>query len=422
MFTYKFVVRKGKERHPRVRLTYQRTKAELSLKIELEPEVFFDALSPRPKPENIKWSRLIKFYRSKIDDVKIYLIEHQVPITSVAQIRDYVSQAIFPNSSSAILPTNSFESLQNSVWPLIGANSVAPIIANSPIATAVRPKFATILNEMILNAKSKSTANAYRVTYKHLKTFDKKFELRDFEEITPEYLRRFDSYLSPSTTLNGRCTYFRKIRAALNIAKEKGLTTHDPFLRFKIKTTQTIKRSLSLKALRKLFKMQPPKECQLGVDMFKLIFMLIGINLRDLFLCGKMSPEGRIEYQRAKTGKLYSIKVEPEAAEIIRRYQGEEHLLYFCELYKSDSNLLIQINKQLKAVGGEDYPDLTTYWARHTWATLAAELDVSDSVISLALGHSTAERVTEVYIKRNLAKVDKANRQILNLVLGGGKS
>lgn len=421
MFTYKFIVRQGKERYPRVRITYQRKKAELSLKIELEPEAFYDALSKRPKPENMRWCRLLKFYRSKIDDVKIFLIEHQVPITSVAQIRDYVYQAIFPNSAKANILTNSFEALQNSFMPIIATNSVAPLITDNPLAAIVRPKFASILNDMIVNAKSKSTANAYRVTYKHLSAFDSKFEIRDFEEITPDYLRKFDKYLSATTTLNGRCIYFRKIRAAINVAKEKGLTNVEPFKRFKIKTTQTVKRSLSLKALRQLFREQAPKDCQLGVDMFKLIFMLIGINFRDLFFCGKITNDGRIEYRRAKTGKLYSIKVEPEAMEIINRYQGEEHLLYFCEMYKSDSNLLTQINRQLKQVGGDEYPNLSTYWARHTWASLAAELDVSDSVISLALGHSTAEKVTEVYIMRNRKKVDKANRQILDLVLGGSE-
>ena len=55
-------------------------------------------------------------------------------------------------------------------------------------------------------------------------------------------------------------------------------------------------------------------------DMFMLMFYLIGVNSIDLY---KASPDsivdGRFEYKRSKTGRLFSIKVEPEAMEIIER-------------------------------------------------------------------------------------------------------
>ena len=57
-----------------------------------------------------------------------------------------------------------------------------------------------------------------------------------------------------------------------------------------------------------------------------LMFYLIGINAIDLFNL-KQIVDGRIEYKREKTGKLYSIKVEPEAMEIINRYKGNKFLL-----------------------------------------------------------------------------------------------
>ena len=68
-------------------------------------------------------------------------------------------------------------------------------------------------------------------------------------------------------------------------------------------------------------------------DMFMLMFYLIGVNSIDLY---KASPDsivdGRFEYKRSKTGRLFSIKVEPEAMEIIERYKGKEHLLYVEDL------------------------------------------------------------------------------------------
>lgn len=55
-----------------------------------------------------------------------------------------------------------------------------------------------------------------------------------------------------------------------------------------------------------------------------LIFYLIGINTKDLFsLTSKNAVNGRIEYRRAKTGRWYSIKLEPEAMVLIERYKGK---------------------------------------------------------------------------------------------------
>ena len=57
-----------------------------------------------------------------------------------------------------------------------------------------------------------------------------------------------------------------------------------------------------------------------------LIFYLAGINAVDLFHLKEIT-NGFIEYRRAKTGRLYTIRVEPEAMEIIERYRGKNYLL-----------------------------------------------------------------------------------------------
>lgn len=65
-------------------------------------------------------------------------------------------------------------------------------------------------------------------------------------------------------------------------------------------------------------------------------------------------------------------------------------------------------------------PDnITTYYARHTWATIAAALDVPDDVISQALGHAARNSTTAIYIERSQRKVDEANRRVIDFVLGG---
>lgn len=60
------------------------------------------------------------------------------------------------------------------------------------------------------------------------------------------------------------------------------------------------------------------------------------------------------------------------------------------------------------------FPKLSSNWARHTWATLAAEIDIPDDTIALALGHSSGHRVTSIYIRRNQKKVDDANRAVID--------
>ena len=62
-------------------------------------------------------------------------------------------------------------------------------------------------------------------------------------------------------------------------------------------------------------------------------------------------------------------------------------------------------------------PDnVTTYYMRHSWATIAAELDIPKDTIALTLGHG-GSTVTDIYINYDLRKVDVANRQIIDLIV-----
>jgi integrase len=56
------------------------------------------------------------------------------------------------------------------------------------------------------------------------------------------------------------------------------------------------------------------------------------------------------------------------------------------------------------------------YWARHSWATVAIDLDIPKDTVAAALGHSS-NTVTDVYINFDRAKIDRANRMVLDYVL-----
>ena len=68
----------------------------------------------------------------------------------------------------------------------------------------------------------------------------------------------------------------------------------------------------------------------------------------------------------------------------------------------------------------EVMPTLTTYWSRHSWATIAAELDIPKETISAALGHGGSS-VTDIYIDFDTRKIDAANRRVIDYVLYGKK-
>ena len=165
--------------------------------------------------------------------------------------------------------------------------------------------------------------------------------------------------------------------------------------------------------------------------MFKLIFFFCGINLIDLFnLKDENIVNGRIEYKRAKTGKLYSIKIEKEAQEIIEKYKGVSYLLNIHDRYKSHKDYMQHLNKGLSKIGeviGKERngvpkmkpicTSLSSYWARHSWATIAAELDIPKETIAAGLGHNIGSPITSIYIDFNLKKVDEANRKIIDYIL-----
>ena len=208
------------------------------------------------------------------------------------------------------------------------------------------------------------------------------------------------------------------LRCLFRLARIDELMSKDPFQGIKLQLEATRKRSLSLDALRQLFSLRPSNEKEgVALDVFRLSFLLIGINPVDLYGLGA-PVNGRVEYRRAKTGRLYSVKLEPEAAALIEKYRGRgARLLEFCSGV-SYGTFFARITRTLHGLDVPFASELTIYWARHTWATLAAGLDVPKETIAAALGHG-ASTVTDVYIDFDRRKVDAANRRVIDLVLHG---
>ena len=286
------------------------------------------------------------------------------------------------------------------------------------------------------------TREIYATTLKKMREFDGKIDTFAFEDLSKDWLGRFSGFLTrQGLRKNSRNIHFRNIRAVFNDAIDNEITTHYPMRTLDINPEQTEKRSLSVEELRTLFDYEVEPWQQKYLDYFKLTFFLIGINPADILECTNENVvDGRLIYRRKKTGRLYSILIEPEALAIINKYRGKARLVDFAEHMNNYKQFVCKANKGLKMIGPVSkvknekklphdfqkeyhtkhngiFPNISLYWARHTWATIAFSIGIPEEIIAEALGHSHGNRTTAIYIDKRVANIDAANRRVLNYVL-----
>ncbi|MDD3712905.1 MAG: site-specific integrase [Candidatus Izemoplasmatales bacterium] len=245
-----------------------------------------------------------------------------------------------------------------------------------------------------------------------------------FSDINSKFLRELELWMNDKgMKINSIGIHMRNIRAVFNAAIDDEVIDLGlyPFRKYKIKKEKTVKRNLTIDEIRRFKDIELAGVPGLSRDVFMLSFYLIGINLKDLsFLTKKDIKDGRVEYQRAKTGTHYSIKLEPEAKKLIKKLSGEKYLINLLERYQDYDGVKKEINKKLKdaAKKAKINKPVSTYYARHSWATIAADIDIPKETISAALGHEIGSKTTGIYIDYNLKKVDDANRKVINYLRG----
>jgi len=238
--------------------------------------------------------------------------------------------------------------------------------------------------------------------------------------------------LSRGVKINSVGVYFRTLRAICNKAILQELAPHDwyPFRKYKIKKEKTTPRALSLEQIKAYFQLDLPKEHPLYKTwcIGRLIFLLRGINLKDLLMLRPADiKSGRIIYRRSKTKKLYSIAILPLAKSILDElHSGGDTLVGKLDgkLQKLNVSLdsvaeYIQarkvINAHLRRIGkliGIDI-DITTYVFRYTYANVAKQLGYSKDLIAEALGHEYGNSVTGIYLELfDLEVIDTMNEAI----------
>ena len=287
--------------------------------------------------------------------------------------------------------------------------------------------------------KKRKTKLSYESTLRRIKESDPLLDTRTFEDIDEVYVKKLDEdWENKGLSVNSRGVYMRNIRAIINRAIDDRLTSTYAFRKFSIKKAPTKKRNISVEELR-LLKDYPIVNTfqEKYRDIFMLCFYLRGINVVDL--CGLTKENvrlGRINYIRSKTGKPYSVKIEPEAKKLLKRYKGTQYLRDICDGAKTQEEFdvkyegfLQRMDRGLKKIGpytrkglgGKKYikpilPFLSQYWCRHTCATLMQDLGYSNEIIACSLGHEHGNPTTNIYIEYNEKKVDAANRALIDFV------
>lgn len=286
----------------------------------------------------------------------------------------------------------------------------------------------------LADKKTPQTRGNYIQVINSLKKFDGYLHLRTLDDITRDYLQRYESFLRKNkVSSNTIYSRFVKIKAVFNDAIDDGLIVPLPFRKNPIKQEETRKRSIAVDKLRELLLCEPYEEkLRFFLAMAKMIVFLRGINTADLAHLKKESiVNGRIEYRRQKTKRLYSILIEPEIQEIIDEYSMKDgdYLFNLLPKFETIKKVNANINENLRKLGTTKLthkahrtgkpiiPKITSYWLRHSWATVASEMDFPKEVISEGLGHKFGNTVTDIYINFDQKKVDDANRRLIDYIL-----
>ncbi len=273
------------------------------------------------------------------------------------------------------------------------------------------------------------TVETYTTT---LNSFTRFLEGKDipFKSLTSSLVDQYQVWLQEKgLTRNTTSFYMRNLRAIYNQAVDRGLAPPtDPFRHVYTGVDKTRKRALPLSVIRRIKALDLSTRTDLSFarDMFLFSFYTRGMSFIDMsYLRPSNLQEGYLVYARKKTGQPIRIKWEKSMQDIIDRYPANPAGYLLPIITSSEKggrnqyrNILFHVNSGLADISEmlRIDPPVTTYVARHSWASIAYSRNVPIAVISEAMGHDS-ERTTRIYLASvSNAKVDKANSMILHLL------
>lgn len=269
--------------------------------------------------------------------------------------------------------------------------------------------------ENLKNENRLRYAGMYEVSYNSFIKFAKHLDI-PFSDIDVGWLKRYEAWgKAQNLSVSTISTRLRHLRAVFNLALLEHAIKSDcyPFHNYKVSKLNkaTAKRALTKDDIRRIMEYQGKSQMeQLAIDIFTFSYLCAGINFIDIAkLKYSNIQENQLVYNREKTKKLIITPLQERAKQIIEKYNDGKSAFVFpilSNFHKSEVQIanrlhkvLAKLNRHLKEIGNKlNLPiTLTTYVARHSFATVLKRAGVSTSIISESLGHSS-EKITQVYL------------------------
>ena len=254
-----------------------------------------------------------------------------------------------------------------------------------------------------------------------------------FSQMTADMMEMYQAWLwNRGVGQNTVSFYLRTLRTLHHKAVEAGqATSNDIFAHVQTANVRTAKRAISVKDIRKIEKL----ELQIGSsidkarDLFLLSFYLRGMAFVDMAFLKKSDLKcGLVSYNRRKTHQNLNIEwIKPMQAIINKYAEQTKDSPYMLPIltgketspYTQYRKVEYNTNYNLKKIGkmiGLKIP-LTTYVARHTWASIALHMNIPIATISEGMGHNSY-KTTQIYLESiDVATINEANRRIIRKIL-----
>ncbi|MEZ5149150.1 MAG: site-specific integrase [Bacteroidales bacterium] len=257
-------------------------------------------------------------------------------------------------------------------------------------------------------------ATVYEMTLSFVKKHNNDQDI-SFKNINYTFLKKLEAeHLAGGNSLNSLSVYLRTLRAIYNRAINQNVAKRDwyPFKQYSIRSTKTQKRAISKEDVKKIeeYKSKPGSQYFHARNYFMFSFYMIGMNFSDMaYLTPSNVVNGRLEYKRKKTGKFYSLALFDKAHDILNYYlkgkKKDEYIFPIIERTDPEhirmdiQNKLRTFNKYIGQIASElkIQGNITSYVARHSWASIGKFLNVPIQVISEGLGHDNIQ-TTQIYL------------------------
>ena len=275
------------------------------------------------------------------------------------------------------------------------------------------------------NRLTEKTRKSYEYGWNVLREYCKSLGMQTLTFSDIDYARLADFARWLTATGKGPSTRHMLesyVRAAYREAQRRHIVSreHDPYMDYSIKAVprKTIE-VLTAEQMNCLKSAQLPCGLSRARDIAMMSFYTCGANLLDLYEM-QSAKDGEMRFVRHKTQRASMletrIRIEPEMRTLLDQYGGNGMLLRFKKSYANYDTFQRRVTRQLYAVSDAVGFDVTMAKIRRTWATIAGELDVPDSVINRSMGHVDNSINARHYVEYKWSKTAEANRKVIDAI------